>query len=85
MTFEKGATNPKTAKANAEKQQVLDFVSEGMSLSNAMTKVGKQPDTARIWIMRDADFARRLEQAKLDAKSNSLKGLGINKEDITFA
>jgi len=85
MTFEKGATNPKTMKANAEKQQVLDMVSEGMSLPNAMAKVGKKPDTARIWIMRDTDFARRLEQAKLDAKSNSLKALGIPKEEITFA
>jgi hypothetical protein len=85
MTFEKGATNPKTIKANAEKQQVLDMVSEGMSLSNAMAKVGKKPDTARIWIMRDTDFARRLEQAKLDAKSNSLKALGIPKEEISFA
>jgi hypothetical protein len=85
MTFEKGATNPKTIKANAEKQQVLDLVSEGMSLPNAMTKVGKQPDTARIWVMRDTDFARRLEQAKIDAKSNSLKALGIPKDEITFA
>jgi hypothetical protein len=85
MTFEKGPTNAKTVKANAEKQQVLDMVSEGMSLPTAMSKMNKKPDTARIWIMRDADFARRLEQAKLDAKSNSLKALGIPKEEITFA
>lgn len=85
MTFEKGATNPKTAKSNEAKEQVLLLVSEGMSLANAMTKVGSKPDTARIWIYRDPDFARKLEQAKEDAKSNSLKALGIPKDQISFA
>jgi hypothetical protein len=85
MTFEKGATNPKTAKANAAKEQVLLLVAEGMSLPKAMEKVGAKPDTARIWMYRDPDFARKLEQAKVDAKSNSLVALGIPKEDITFA
>ena len=85
MTFIKGPENQKTQKANAEKQQVLDLISEGMPPANAMAKVGKKPDTLRIWISRDADFARRLEQAKIDAKSNSIKALGIDKEDISFA
>jgi len=85
MTFIKGPDNAKTQKSNADKQQVLDLVSEGMSLANAMSKVGKKPDTARVWIIRDADFARRLEQAKVDAKSNSLMALGIPKDEISFA
>ena len=85
MTFEKGAENPNRAKANADKQKVLDLVSEGMSVATAMTKMGKKPDTARIWIMRDPDFARRLEQAKEDAKTNSIKALGIPKDEISFA
>ena len=85
MTFEKGATNPKTAKTNEAKEKVLMLVAEGMSLAKAMEKVGSKPDTARIWMYRDADFARKLEQAKEDAKSNSINSLGIPKEDITFA
>jgi hypothetical protein len=85
MTFIKGPDNAKTQKSNEDKQQVLDLVSEGMSLANAMSKVGKKPDTARVWIIRDADFARRLEQAKVDAKSNSLMALGIPKDEISFA
>ena len=85
MTFEKGSENPKRARANEDKQKVLDLVAEGMSLPNAMTKMGKKPDTARIWIMRDPDFARRLEQAKEEAKTNSIKALGIPKEEIQFA
>jgi len=85
MTFIKGPDNAKTQKSAADKQQVLDLVSEGMSLANAMAKVGKKPDTARVWILRDADFARRLEQAKIDSKSNSLMALGIPKDEITFA
>ncbi len=85
MTFIKGSENQKTQKANADKQQVLDLISEGMTPATAMAKVGKKPDTLRIWIIRDPDFARRLEQAKEDAKSNSIKALGIPKEEISFA
>lgn len=85
MTFIKGSENQKTKQANADKQQVLDLISEGMPPASAMAKVGKKPDTLRIWIARDQDFARRLEQAKEDAKSNSIKALGIAKEDISFA
>jgi hypothetical protein len=85
MKFEKGAENPNRAKANLDKQKVLDLVSEGMPLATAMAKVGKKADTARIWILRDPDFARRLEQAKEDSKSNSLKALGIPKDEISFA
>lgn len=85
MTFQKGDKNPKKLAGAAAKDAVIQHVSEGMTLKNAMLKIGSQPDTARIWMLRDPDFARRVEQAIEDAKSNSIKALGIPKEDITFA
>ncbi len=85
MTFQKKTNNP-NVKASAEaKLKVLALVSEGHPLSTAMRQVGLKPDTARIWLVRDKNFAEKLEQAQIDARSNSIKSLGIAKDEIQFA
>ena len=84
MTFQKGANNPKRLAGAEAKKKVIALVSEGMSPKRAMEEIGSKPDTIRIWMMRDATFAAELEQAISDAKSNSIKALGIAREDITF-
>jgi len=68
----------------AAKAKVIALVSEGWTPHKAMAEVGKQPDTIRIWCMRDKKFASDLEQAKEDAKERSLRSLGIAREEITF-
>ncbi len=45
---------------------------------------GKQPDTIRIWCMRDPKFASDLAQAKEDSKERSLTALGIARDEIDF-
>ena len=84
VTFQKGANNPKRLAGAEAKKKVIALVSEGMSPKRAMEEIGNKPDTIRIWMMRDATFAAELEQAISDAKSNSIKALGIAREDITF-
>ena len=84
MTFQKGSNNPKRLAGAEAKKKVIALVSEGMSPKRAMEEIGNKPDTIRIWMMRDATFAAELEQAISDAKSNSIKALGIAKEDISF-
>ena len=84
MTFQKGKTNPRTEAMTAAKAKVIALVSEGWAPHKAMAEVGKQPDTIRIWMMRDKKFASDLVEAKEDAKNNSLRSLGIAKEDISF-
>ena len=84
VTFQKGVNNPKRLAGAEAKKKVIALVSEGMSPKRAMEEIGSKPDTIRIWMMRDATFAAELEQATSDAKLNSIKALGIAREDITF-
>ena len=85
MTFEKGSNNPRTAETAKTKAKVIALVQEGHSVHKAMEMVGNKPDTVRIWMLRDKKFAANLAEAREEAKSNSIKALGIAKEDITFA
>jgi hypothetical protein len=68
----------------AAKAKVIALVSEGWTPHKAMAEVGKQPDTIRIWMMRDKKFAVDLAQAKEDAKERSLTALGITRDEISF-
>ena len=68
----------------AAKAKVIALVSEGWTPHKAMAEVGKQPDTIRIWCLRDKQFAVDLAQAKEDAKERSLTALGIARDDISF-
>ncbi len=83
MTFQKGSTNPRTAKMAEAKAKVIALVAEGHSVHKAMELCGNKPDTVRIWMLRDKKFAADLAEAKEEAKSNSIKALGIAKEDIS--
>jgi len=83
VTFQKG-NNPRTKAMVDAKAKVLAFVAEGMSVHKAMEQVGKNPDTVRIWMMRDKEFAANLAEAKENAKERSIKALGIAREDISF-
>ena len=83
MTFQKG-NNPRTKAMADAKAKVLALVSEGMSVHKAMESMNKKPDTVRIWMMRDKQFAADLTEAKENAKERSLKALGVAREDITF-
>ena len=84
MTFQKGANNPRSDAMAVAKAKVLSFVSEGHSPHKAMELVGKKPDTVRIWMLRDKKFAADLVEAKEEAKNNSVKALGIAKDEVTF-
>ena len=84
MTFQKGKANPRAEAMAAAKAKVIALVSEGWAPHKAMAEAGKQPDTIRIWMMRDKKFAADLTQAKEDAKERSLTALGIAREDISF-
>jgi uncharacterized protein YjcR len=66
------------------KAKVLALVSEGMPVHRAMEQLGKKPDTVRIWVSRDKKFASDLVDAKENAKDNSLKALGVAREDVSF-
>ena len=85
MTFQKGSENPRTAKMREAKAKVIALVAEGHSVQRAMEMTGNKPDTVRIWMLRDKRFSADLAEAKENAKSNSIKALGIAKEDISFA
>ena len=63
MTFQKGKANPRAEAMAAAKAKVIALVSEGWAPHKAMAEVGKQPDTIRIWMMRDKQFAADLTQA----------------------
>jgi len=84
VTFQKGKANPRAEAMAAAKAKVIALVSEGWAPHKAMAEAGKQPDTIRIWMMRDKKFAADLTQAKEDAKERSLTALGIAREDISF-
>jgi hypothetical protein len=84
VTFQKGVNNPRSEAMADSKAKVLALVSEGHSPHKAMEMCGKKPDTVRIWMLRDKNFAAALADAKEEAKSNSIKSLGIDKDDIKF-
>jgi hypothetical protein len=83
VTFQK-SDNPRTKAMAEAKAKVLALVSEGMPVQRAMTHLGKKPDTVRIWISRDKQFAQDLADAKDSAKENSLKALGVAREEVPF-
>ncbi len=84
VTFQKGTKNPRTEAMAGAKAKVIALVSEGWAPHKAMAEVGKQPDTIRIWCMRDSKFASDLAQAKEDSKERSLTALGISRDEIKF-
>jgi hypothetical protein len=82
MGFEKGKKNPSHGNANETKQRVLDFVSQGIGVQEALKMVGRQPATIRQWMSRDPSFAKKLEIAKEEGATRELSG---DKYQVEFA
>jgi hypothetical protein len=73
-------------KALAEtKAKVISLVEQGATTHQAMTAVNKKPDTLRVWITRDSDFAEALAEAKERGESTSLASIGKDKSDLQFS
>ena len=83
--FQKGAEHFGVKEVTQAKAKVLELVRAGNTLQSAMVALGKKPDTARIWMMRDPAFARSLEEAKEEGSKQSFDALGLKKESIPFA
>jgi hypothetical protein len=67
------------------KANVLDSVRAGISIPAAMGKENKKADTIRVWMARDPEFTRALEEAKEEGQKQSFTALGVEKESIPFA
>jgi len=82
--FKSGAEHHASKGVAQAKEDVLIRVAAGVTVQAAMAAAGKKPDTIRQWIVRDPDFARKLEEAKASGQKQSFKELGIEKESIPF-
>ena len=85
MTFKPGQEHFKVKGLADSKAKVLELVTSGTTVQAAMAAIGKKPDTARIWLMRDPIFASDLAKAKEDGGKQSFDALGLKKESIPFA
>jgi len=82
--FKSGAEHHASKGVARAKEDVLIRVAAGVTVQAAMAAAGKKPDTIRQWIVRDPDFARKLEESKASGQKQSFKELGIEKESIPF-
>ena len=83
--FGKGAEHF-AVKALAEtKQKVLELVANGATTHQAMVAVGNKPDTIRVWLSRDSDFATALAGAKERGETISLSSIGKDKSELSFS
>ena len=85
MGFEKGKKNPSQGNAAEAKQKVLDFVSQGIGVQEALKMVGRQPATIRQWMSRDPSYAKKLEIAKEEGATKELSGDKYNIEFSEFS
>jgi hypothetical protein len=85
MGFEKGKKHPSHGNANEAKQKVLDFVSQGIGVQEALKMVGRQPATIRQWMSRDPSYAKKLEDAKEEGATRELSGDKYNLEFAEFS
>ena len=83
--FQKGGEHFAAKGVATAKAKVIEMVRAGNTLQASMVAVGKKPDTARIWMMRDPHFASDLEVAKEDGQKKSFDAMGLKKESIPFA
>ena len=82
MGFEKGKKHPSSMSAEQAKQRVLDLVSDGIGVIEAVKMVGRQPGTIRQWMSRDPQWAKKLEVAKEEGATRQLSG---DKYKLEFA
>ena len=83
--FGKGAEHFAVKAVNADKARVIELVTHGATTHQAMVAIGKKPDTVRVWLSRDSDFAKALAEAKERGESTSLASIGKDKSELSFA
>jgi len=83
--FGTGEDHFKVKALREAKDKVLDLVSKGATTHQAMTAVGKKPDTIRQWMLRDSELASALAQAKERGEAVGFDELGKSKEELYFS
>ena len=83
--FGKGAEHFAVKAVNADKARVIELVTNGATTHQAMVAIGKKPDTVRVWLSRDSEFATALAEAKERGESISLASIGKDKSELSFA
>lgn len=82
MRFEKGSSHPLVKDTVEAKDRVLQLVSEGVNVKQAMSLVGRQEGTLRQWLSRDPGFGRKLEDAR---EQGAVRDLAGDKYSLNFA
>ena len=80
--FQPRSANVKAIETVEAKRLVLEYVTSGIGVTQAMGMVDRQPVTLRQWLSRDGVFARKLEEAKEIGATRELDG---DKYDLEFA
>jgi len=72
------------AKALVEaKQKVLDFVTQGLSVQDALHRIGRKPEALKYW-RKDEKFAKALEHAREEGEKTLATATGDAKYEIGF-
>ena len=79
MAAKGGQEHHNVAKLKEAKSKVLDFVRQGLSLQDAISRSGRKPDVMKDW-RKDASFMKELDKAK----SQGEKTLSIVSGDAKF-
>ena len=74
--FQKGAEHFGVKEVTQAKAKVLELVRAGNTLQSAMVALGKKPDTARIWMMRDPALLAHWKKQRKKAPSSPLMPWG---------
>lgn len=83
--FGKGEDHFKVKAVAEAKAKVLTLVEGGATTHQAMSMIGRKPDTIRQWMLRDSEFAAALAEAKQRGESVGLQQLGKDKSELSFA
>ena len=79
MAAKGGQEHHNVAKLKEAKSKVLDFVRQGLSLQDAISRSGRKPDVMKDW-RKDASFMKELDKAKSEGE----KTLSIVSGDAKF-
>lgn len=83
--FGKGEDHFKVKALAEAKAKVITLVEGGATTHQAMSMIGRKPDTIRQWMLRDSEFAAALAEAKQRGESVGLQQLGKDKSELSFA
>ena len=74
MKFQPKGANVKSIETAEAKKLVLDYVSSGIGVNQAISMVDRKPVTLRQWLNRDQVFAKKLEEAREQGAAKDLTG-----------